>query len=73
MFLDDLESLEELIKQNTVQELMLVIIFHNIKVKSVMNQEEMFILQNEKIIFSNKVLAWSFWNSYNRVKEEQML
>ena len=59
--------------QNTGEEPMNLLPFKNTKVKTVIYLVEMDVFSNVLTIFSTKTSACNISNSYNHIKEEQML
>ena len=67
------EILHVLTDLNMEEVLTNLTLFLIMRVKTVRYQMEMVVFSNVLTIFSRKILAWSISNSYNQIKEEQML
>ena len=73
IFIGILEILNEQTDLNTVEEPMNLMFFWFMRVKTVKYQVETDAFSNALTMLSRKILAWSVSNTYNHIKEKQML
>jgi len=72
-FIGILEILGESRGLNTEEVLTNLILFWNLRVTTALYLVETDVFSNALTLFSKKTLAWSISNSYNLIKEDQML